>query len=285
MDLDSELNRLSSIGDLYQVQKLLQDPDIIIDFQDESGYTALIWSSYRGYTEIVVKLIESGADVNLRTHGGNSALTLASNEGHLPVVNLLIQAGADLNVADRDGETALYNASKKGYTDIVVTLLRAGADISMRNKDGFTARKISQQLRHSAICNLLSENEKDPKTRRNSNFHFQNDDSSFDVANLAAAVATLTKSPSQRITRHNSSNNSNKLSPVGNDFHHFSATTTSPSSQHYLEQGTAYDTDSEVEEISLNNGSSVSKIRPKMVKKVRRLSLGTTNDEDGPGVI
>ena len=34
-DLDSELNRLASIGDLNQVKKLLQDPDIIIDFQDE----------------------------------------------------------------------------------------------------------------------------------------------------------------------------------------------------------------------------------------------------------
>lgn len=280
MDLDSELNRLSSIGDLYQVKKLLQDPDIIIDFQDESGYTALIWSSYRGFTEIVVKLIESGADVNLRTYGGNSALTLASNEGHLPIVNLLIQSGADINVADRDGETALYNASKKGYMDIVVTLLRAGADVSMRNKDGITARKISQQLQHSDICKLLSENEKDPKTRRNSNFHFQNEESSFDVAKLAAAVSTLSKSPSQRIVHHNNNSNSNKIS---GDYHHFS-TTTSPNSQHFAEQGTAFESDSDVEEISLNSSINGSKIRPKMVKKVRRLSLGTT-DVEGPGII
>lgn len=159
--------------------------------------------------------------------------------------------------------------------DIVVTLLRAGADVSMRNKDGITARKISQQLKHCDICNLLSENEKDPKTRRNSNFHFQNDETSFDVAKLAAAVATISKSPSQRIIRHNSSSSNIKIS---GDHHHFSATT-SPSSQQFLEQGTAFDSDSEVEEISLNNGSTASKIRPKMVKKVRRLSLGT-NDVD-----
>jgi uncharacterized protein len=55
-----------------------------------------MWSSYRGYTEIVKLLLKaSNINVNLRNRGGYTALMLAKFNNYNRIVQLLKNAGAE----------------------------------------------------------------------------------------------------------------------------------------------------------------------------------------------
>ena len=53
-----------------------------------------MWASYNGHIEVVILLIEKGADINARDSSGYTALKMASIMGHTEIANLLIEAGA-----------------------------------------------------------------------------------------------------------------------------------------------------------------------------------------------
>ena len=78
------------------------------------------------------RLLEAGADVNVRTEYGVTPLFMSSGEGHTEIVKLLLGAKADVNTADTDGVTPLFMASRNGYTRIVKLLLLAGTDVNSR---------------------------------------------------------------------------------------------------------------------------------------------------------
>ena len=64
-------------------------------------------------------LIQHGAKVNAADHDGWTALMWASWSGLTDVVNELLAQGAQTTPSDRQGNTALTLAQKKGHADIV----------------------------------------------------------------------------------------------------------------------------------------------------------------------
>ena len=75
----------------------------------------------------VKKLIEEGANVNARNFDWWTALMYASEYGYTDIAKLLLEAGADVNARTKLGETALKSTSKKKYPEIVSLLREAGA--------------------------------------------------------------------------------------------------------------------------------------------------------------
>lgn len=93
-----------------------------------------------GDIEAVRRLIEAGADLNVREpSGGSSPLITAATFGQTEAARALIEAGADLDQQNNDGSTALITAAFFGRTEIVEALLAAGADRDIRNGTGSTA--------------------------------------------------------------------------------------------------------------------------------------------------
>lgn len=83
------------------------------DFQDDNGYTALMYAAEFGHIEIV-KLLTENKVLDLILKGKNKlAMTDSTLKG------LIIHGGVDLNLRNRRGDTALVLAEKRGYTDIV----------------------------------------------------------------------------------------------------------------------------------------------------------------------
>lgn len=78
-----------------------------------------------GYTEIVYRLLEAGADPNLRQQGDFTPLHAAAQNGQIEMIRLLLNSGADLQAKNKDGKTALDLANDKGHT-LAAALLRAG---------------------------------------------------------------------------------------------------------------------------------------------------------------
>ncbi|HOD27950.1 MAG TPA: ankyrin repeat domain-containing protein [Syntrophales bacterium] len=103
------------------------------------GYTAVIYTAWKGNIEILKVLLERGADVNAKTKDGETALmyAAASGKGYPDVVKLLLAKGADVNAAAQgdNGKTALTAAANNGNTEIVKMLLDKGANVNAMTKE------------------------------------------------------------------------------------------------------------------------------------------------------
>lgn len=80
-------------------------------------------SAQFGSINLVKLLVNSGASVNLPKADGGSPLTIASYHNSPEVVLFLLEHGADYNQRDGDNDTALDNAIKQNHA-IVEQILR-----------------------------------------------------------------------------------------------------------------------------------------------------------------
>jgi uncharacterized protein len=82
--------------------------------------------------EIVVALLDKGADVDARDSAGTPALMLAAQNGETALVRFILGGGADVHATDRDGNTVLRSNVSTGYKrpallpEIRELLLKAG---------------------------------------------------------------------------------------------------------------------------------------------------------------
>ena len=70
---------------------------------------------------------------------GDVALVVATKKGHLEVVERLVNSGADVNVQGTKKKTALMEACLANNVDLVKLLLQFNPDIEMKDEDGFKA--------------------------------------------------------------------------------------------------------------------------------------------------
>ncbi len=93
-----------------------------IDEVDFKGWTGLHWALVRERSEIIVLLLELGADPNRPTASGRIPLNIAMRSGQANAVKLLLAAGADPKQADIDGKTPLMVGKVGKYPDLVKLL-------------------------------------------------------------------------------------------------------------------------------------------------------------------
>ncbi|XP_057322040.1 poly [ADP-ribose] polymerase tankyrase-2-like [Microplitis mediator] len=151
-DIDVPIkNFLKSVNQRLQAApyKAIKDDNLTVencnqmvsDFKDDDGRTALHWAAYDGNVDIVNALLESGAQVTL-SNKSNTPLHLAASKGHIEVVKLLLQnvspgkLNSIVNTKTLGGNTSLHTAAKNGYLEVVKSLLRHGAIYDIDNKDG-----------------------------------------------------------------------------------------------------------------------------------------------------
>ena len=100
--------------------------------------TPLLLASGSGRVDMVVLLLESGADVN-RAYAqrgdpqiplGTTPLMKAAGRGHLLIVTRLLRAGADLDALDEHGHNALFHALYWDRTKVAKDLLRRGSRLT-----------------------------------------------------------------------------------------------------------------------------------------------------------
>jgi uncharacterized protein len=69
----------------------------------------------------------------------------------------LIDLGADVNVKDDIGQTPLFYAAKKGHIDTCKILVKSGADIDTEDKKGKTAIQVAQRFKKFDVTDFLGE--------------------------------------------------------------------------------------------------------------------------------
>lgn len=108
---------------------IMRDKRTDLNCLDGSGLTPLLIATIIGSVKIVSRLIDAGADVNLK--GAKiPALCIAVENGFADIVHVLLQNNAKTNLRDEKGYTPLHIACEKNYFDIVKLLKEYGASTS-----------------------------------------------------------------------------------------------------------------------------------------------------------
>jgi len=142
---DSFLISAISEGDLYAVRSMVER-GMNINEAFERSRTPLMYAVINARAEIVVYLLEKGADMEARDIDGDTAIMYASSGGDSIIVDFLIEKGADVNVINLAGKTALLSAARQGFKDVVNMLLKAGANPRKAGGDWETMLKDAEVL-------------------------------------------------------------------------------------------------------------------------------------------
>jgi hypothetical protein len=100
---------------------------ILIDGQDDLGWTPIHLAAYLGDIDAVNILLDNKADACI---GPILPIELAGSEGHTEVVKLLF----DYSYPSRESrEEALFKSSENGHLEIVEALVNSGVPVDVRN--------------------------------------------------------------------------------------------------------------------------------------------------------
>lgn len=140
-------------------------PSMNVNGSYEKGITPLMliskvgrfWANSPKYREIVMALIESGAEVNAEDEYGNTPLHWAVKGGRREVAEALIEREATIDARDRDGFTPLITAAVDNRDDMFRTLLQNGADINTTSNSEWTAEMFAKQNNYKKILELISQ--------------------------------------------------------------------------------------------------------------------------------
>src|SRR3989440_9526049 len=96
----------------------------------------LLQATQRGDREAVLKLLQEGADINVRDAQGRTPVMIATYQHNTGMVRALFQAGADVNIYDNNKENPLLHAAAQGWLDILRLAIEAHADTRLINRFG-----------------------------------------------------------------------------------------------------------------------------------------------------
>jgi ankyrin repeat protein len=102
-----------------------------------AGPTLLAIALARGYREMALFLIESGAPVDTLVYEGSTLLHEAAKGGDPELIRLLLGRGLKLDATDNYSDTPLCDVSSRNKPQSVAALLEAGADV---NRQGLNRR-------------------------------------------------------------------------------------------------------------------------------------------------
>lgn len=116
--LDAELYRAANRAEFDEVRRLLAldagvhyseptNPSLPAALQTNAGLTALHWAAFYGDTDLVVLLLEKGADIESVDMMGRRPLVCAAMRGHSETTKRLLQKAASLDALRYYGWTAL----------------------------------------------------------------------------------------------------------------------------------------------------------------------------------
>ncbi|GAB4847953.1 hypothetical protein Ancab_027014 [Ancistrocladus abbreviatus] len=190
----SPLMFAAQVGGVEALKMLVVRSEINLDYQDDNGFTAVMYTALEGHVEAFRLLVYAGADVKLCTKYGENVLTLsehsqkrdqfekvmlefalemdnrntggfcalhcAARRGDLGAVRLLTSKGYDVNIPDGDGYTPLMLAAREGHGHVCELLILYGANCDVKNSKGETALSLARRIggrKNEAECVILDE--------------------------------------------------------------------------------------------------------------------------------
>lgn len=140
-------------GDLDSVKKLLTSNPALLNAKDKSGLTPLHYGSTKSL-EVVIYLIDKGADVNARSKSGATPLYSAARFGQTAIAKYLLEHKADIN-AKSDGGSVMHQAAYRSPKPMVELLLSYKPDLTITDKEGRTCIHAAAIWNVDSVLQLL----------------------------------------------------------------------------------------------------------------------------------
>ncbi|CAJ1338538.1 unnamed protein product [Effrenium voratum] len=145
------------------VRELLTNDDLgyrdLIDARDDSGNTALIYASAKGFRQCTAALLRAGADPELPNegNGGRTPLMEAAGAGYKDIVQALrMMPNISVDIADDHGNTALHYAAYHGHLPVVLELLKSNPNKDLKNIYGHTAASYAASNKFKGVADVLN---------------------------------------------------------------------------------------------------------------------------------
>ncbi len=152
----NEIFTIVNKGNKEELLKLL-NTGVDVNVQEKHGRTPLMDAVINKNTEIVRMIIQRGANVNLQDSRGLSALHFAAQNYLLDIAQILLQNQARVDIQDIHGNTplndAVFNSMEKG--EMIKLLLAKGADKDLKNKHGVSPRQLASTIGNYNVAQFL----------------------------------------------------------------------------------------------------------------------------------
>ncbi|PAA62749.1 hypothetical protein BOX15_Mlig017318g2 [Macrostomum lignano] len=123
---------------------------------DECGRTAVHFAAMKGHPEAIVYLVNNLKCVfDTKDKYGLTLFLLAVREGNEDVVKKLADYGADVNLRNNQGENAVHMATQMRFFDMVKLLERKDCCLDQEDKTGKTPLMIACSNNDSSIVDFL----------------------------------------------------------------------------------------------------------------------------------
>jgi ankyrin repeat protein len=103
-----------------------------VDLVDACGLSALMYAALTGNLIGVTVILSRKPRIDGQDKDGYTTLIMAAGLGHAEIAKALVNAGANLDVQDKEGGTALMCAAGNGHTEIAKALVSAGANLNVK---------------------------------------------------------------------------------------------------------------------------------------------------------
>ncbi len=127
-----------------------------VNIQDDDGLSCLMKASLSGFSDTVIKLLDLGANPNLKSNVlGHTALMLVTQGKKYDLMSALLDAGADINTQGYDGRAAIYRCVGQNDIKGVELLLERGADTEARDNTGQTVLEYAESIKSVMSVNII----------------------------------------------------------------------------------------------------------------------------------
>lgn len=141
-------------GKEEEVAKLLKQ-DVDVNERVGVGWTALLAATAQGYSNIMKRLLDAGANPDIGNLHSITPLMYTARYGNLESCKLLLDYGANLNLQDWYGETALMVAVRTEHIEVAAMLIEAGADVTIKDMMSRSALDIAHSCKQGQIAKLI----------------------------------------------------------------------------------------------------------------------------------
>lgn len=134
-----DIVKATQYGAIERVQEIIES-GFSVTQRDDENVTLLHWAAINNRKEIVQYYLKKGAEID--AVGGelhSTPLHWATRQGHTQIIVSLMQYGADPAIRDGEGCSCLHLAAQFGHTAIVGYLIAKGQNVNTQDSNGMTA--------------------------------------------------------------------------------------------------------------------------------------------------
>ena len=143
-------------GDVATMRRMLDAHPDWVKERNKLGKTPLHQSITGGNDQIILLLLERGADINAADNTGMTPLHVAAWWGTPHVVKLLLDHGAAVGAVDKFGDTPLHVAAMQGHGENCKVLLERGADLHAENREGLEPLDLAKRYNNEKTAAFLA---------------------------------------------------------------------------------------------------------------------------------